>query len=84
MLSGAAIIEIGGKQHRLERGMTVFVPGNAEHGVLQDVSLETDVFRWLYVFPSSFEDVVYKFRSEGAYVDNASGSLDRRTPKAKL
>lgn len=67
MLSGAIIFEVEGVRHRLEKGMTVFVPGDAEHGVIRDVSGEGEVCRWLYVFPSAFGDVVYKFGSEGAY-----------------
>lgn len=42
--------------------MTVFIPGDAEHGVFNDGDEE---LRWLYVFPGAFEDVVYRFRCEG-------------------
>jgi hypothetical protein len=41
--------------------MTVFIPGDAEHAVYNSGS---EVFKWLYVFPGSFEDVVYRFKGE--------------------
>ena len=64
--------------------MTIFVPGDAEHGVVKDLSEEGEVCRWLYVFPSKFEDVVYKFRSEGAYGDVAVQDGTGKPMKAKL
>jgi quercetin dioxygenase-like cupin family protein len=67
MLSGAAVVEIEGTRHRVVKGMTIFVPGDTEHGVVQDVSKEGEMCTWLYVFPSSFEGVEYRFRSEYAY-----------------
>lgn len=70
MLSGTAIVQVEGKRHRLEKGMSMYVPGDAEHGVVGDESPEGEVCRWLYVFPSRFEDVDYRFRSEGAYGDD--------------
>lgn len=44
--------------------MTVFVPGDVEHGVRNEGGEE---FRWLYVFPGKFEEVEYRFREEGEY-----------------
>jgi hypothetical protein len=84
MLSGAAVVEIEGKRHRVTKGMTIFVPGDAEHGVVQDVSKGGDVCTWLYVFPSSFEEVEYRFRSEGAYGETIGKGDDGKVVKAKL
>ena len=75
VLSGCMIVEIEGVRHRVEKGMTLFVPGDAEHGVMADASEKGEVCRWLYVFPGKFEDVVYRFRSEGAYGDGVKAKL---------
>lgn len=84
MLSGACVLEIEGKQFNVEKGMTIYIPGDAEHGVTKDLSEEGDVCRWLYVFPSRFEDVEYRFRSEGAYGDIAVQDGSGKVMKAKL
>lgn len=49
-----------------------------------DGSENGEVCRWLYVFPSRFEDVEYKFRSEGAYGDGAMKGGNGEGVKAKL
>lgn len=59
ILSGTGEVEVDGKRRRVSTGMTIWVPGNAEHGVFCGDSEE---LRWFYVFPEgSFEDVVYRF-----------------------
>lgn len=58
-LSGTGEVEVDGKRQRVAKGMTVWIPGNAEHGVFCG---ENEQLRWLYVFPEArFEDVVYRF-----------------------
>jgi mannose-6-phosphate isomerase-like protein (cupin superfamily) len=64
ILSGRGIVEIEGVKYNVSPGMTVFIPGDAEHAVYNHGD---ENFRWLYMFPGPFEDVVYKFRCEGAY-----------------
>jgi quercetin dioxygenase-like cupin family protein len=64
ILSGRGIVEIEGSRHKVMEGTTIFIPGDAEHGVYNPGTAD---FRWLYVFPGKFEDVVYQFRHEGVY-----------------
>lgn len=53
---------IEGNECKVEKGSTVFVPGNAEHGVRNEGPEE---LRWFYVFAAdSFGDVVYRFSAE--------------------
>jgi mannose-6-phosphate isomerase-like protein (cupin superfamily) len=68
ILSGRGTVEIEGAKHEVNLGMTVFIPGDAEHVVYNHGDED---FRWLYVFPGAFEDVVYRFRCEGAYSEKA-------------
>ncbi|KAI9926314.1 hypothetical protein MW887_004078 [Aspergillus wentii] len=59
ILEGSGDVTIDGSIHSVTKGATVFIPGDAEHGIVNtgDVPL-----RWLYVFPTgSFQDVVYRF-----------------------
>jgi len=60
--------------------MTVFIPGNMEHGVSNH---GTEDFRWLYVFPGRFEDVVYRFRGEGE-AEGGDGGVGEGLVKGKL
>ncbi|KIW05695.1 uncharacterized protein PV09_03556 [Verruconis gallopava] len=78
VLSGRGVVEIEGAAYELEKGMTVFIPGDAEHGVRNEGAED---FRWLYVFPGRFEDVEYRFRAEGAYGSESKASA---ASKAKL
>jgi quercetin dioxygenase-like cupin family protein len=64
VIAGRGVVEIEGEMYHLEKGMTVFIPGDAEHGVRNE---DLEDFRWLYVFPGAFEEVEYRFRAEGAY-----------------
>jgi oxalate decarboxylase/phosphoglucose isomerase-like protein (cupin superfamily) len=55
---------IDGKEHFVEGGSSVFVPGNSEHGIVNDGEEE---LRWFYVFPTAaFSNVVYHFSDEDA------------------
>lgn len=62
VLDGRAIVTINGTKHDVGKGSTLFIPGNAEHGV---VNKNDEDFRWFYVFAAdSFSEIVYRF-SEG-------------------
>lgn len=63
ILQGRGEVTIDGIIHQVTKGSTVYIPSNAEHGVVNiDESTE---LRWLYVFPtSSFADVVYRFSKD--------------------
>lgn len=50
---------IEGRKFDVEKDSTVYIPGNAEHGI---VNTGRGELRWFYVFPTnSFGDVVYRF-----------------------
>lgn len=70
------MVEIEGVRHEVSKGVTVFIPGDAEHAVFNEGGEE---LRWLYVFPGAFGDVVYRFRCEGGYVVE-----EKAKAKAKL
>lgn len=58
---------VNGKEYRLEKGSTFWVPGDAEHGVVNEGEEE---FRWFYAFATKgFDDVVYRWSdsSEGKF-----------------
>lgn len=62
ILSGQGVVTIDGHEHAVRAGSAVFVPGNAEHGV---VNTGSDIMRLLYVFPAdSFADIEYQFEDE--------------------
>ncbi|KAJ5083655.1 hypothetical protein N7456_013082 [Penicillium angulare] len=71
IIEGEGEVTIDGEKSRVTAGSTVFIPGDAEHGI---VNIGKGELRWFYVFAvGSFEDVVYRF------------SNDRdEEPKAKL
>lgn len=59
ILEGSGVVTIDGTQHRVEAGDTVFIPGDAEHGVVNEGDA---VLRLFYVFATDrFSDVVYRF-----------------------
>jgi mannose-6-phosphate isomerase-like protein (cupin superfamily) len=56
---GTGVLTIDGVEHKLSAGMSVFIPGDAEHSVRNDSAEALKIF---YVFPTDrFEDVVYRF-----------------------
>jgi mannose-6-phosphate isomerase-like protein (cupin superfamily) len=62
IISGKGIMTIKGEKYQVEEGSSVFVPGNAEHGIVNEGEEE---LKWFYVFPTpSFGDVVYHFSDE--------------------
>jgi quercetin dioxygenase-like cupin family protein len=59
MLEGEGEVTIDGVVSKVEAGSTVFIPGDAEHGI---VNTGAGNLRWFYVFPTGgFADVVYRF-----------------------
>lgn len=59
ILGGQGVLTIEGRESAVAAGTTVFIPGNAEHGIR---NAGADVLRLLYVFPTDrFSDVVYRF-----------------------
>ncbi|KAJ5585120.1 uncharacterized protein N7459_004920 [Penicillium hispanicum] len=59
IIDGVGEVTIDGDVTRLEKGATMYIPSNAEHGIVNTGSGE---LRWLYVFATSaFTDVVYRF-----------------------
>ncbi|PYH44022.1 cupin domain-containing protein [Aspergillus saccharolyticus JOP 1030-1] len=62
VLEGRATVTIDGQSHPVEKGTAVFIPGDAEHSVMNTSDEE---FKWLYVFPGgSFGDVIYRFSAK--------------------
>jgi mannose-6-phosphate isomerase-like protein (cupin superfamily) len=62
IISGKGVMKIDGKEHHVEAGSSVFIPGNAEHGIVNEGEEE---LRWFYVFPTAdFGNVVYRFSEE--------------------
>lgn len=56
---GQGIVTIDGKDYLVSKGSSVFIPGNAEHGIRNEGDVD---LKWFYVFPTaSFEDVIYRF-----------------------
>lgn len=59
ILEGTGILTVSGRETIVTPGTTVFIPGNAEHGIRNESDDELKLF---YVFPTdSFADVVYRF-----------------------
>lgn len=57
--AGSGVLTIDGVETRLAPGMSVFIPGDAEHGVENSGAEMLKIF---YVFPTDrFGDVVYRF-----------------------
>jgi quercetin dioxygenase-like cupin family protein len=53
---------IDGKEYIVKGGSSVFIPSNAEHGIVNDGAGE---LRWFYVFPTAaFSNVMYRFSDE--------------------
>ncbi|KAJ5257112.1 hypothetical protein N7478_013216 [Penicillium angulare] len=71
ILEGEGEVTIDGEKSRVNAGATVFIPGDAEHGI---VNTGKGQLRWFYVFAvNSFEEVVYRFSKD-----------ENEKPKAKL
>ena len=62
VLSGKGVVSVDGKEFEVGAGSTVFIPGNALHGVK---NRDGNVLRLLYVFAAdSFEEIEYVFPHE--------------------
>jgi quercetin dioxygenase-like cupin family protein len=62
VISGKGIMTIAGKEHHVEGGSSVFIPGNAEHGIVNNGQEE---LKWFYVFPTAaFSNIDYHFSDE--------------------
>ena len=60
VLAGEGVVRIEGTDYPVESGSTVFVPGNAIHGIR---NAGRDVLRFFYVFAAdSFGEVAYVFQ----------------------
>ncbi|KAJ5948599.1 Cupin 2 conserved barrel [Penicillium verhagenii] len=63
VLEGEGEVTIDGVRSQVRKGSSVFIPGDAEHGIVNTGNGE---LRWFYVFPTgSFGDVVYRFSERG-------------------
>ncbi|KUJ18879.1 RmlC-like cupin [Mollisia scopiformis] len=62
IISGKGIVRIDEKNYEVEAGSSVFIPGDAEHGVF---NLGEEDLKWFYVFPTgAFKDILYRFSDE--------------------
>ena len=62
IVEGKGIVTIDGVEIEVAAGATVFIPGNAEHGIRNESDA---LLRLFYVFPTdSFAEVVYRFSEE--------------------
>ncbi|KAJ5328610.1 hypothetical protein N7452_009000 [Penicillium brevicompactum] len=62
ILEGEGEVAIDGVASKVSAGSTVFIPSDAEHGI---VNTGSSNLKWFYVFPTgSFGDVVYRFSKD--------------------
>ncbi|KGO64813.1 Cupin 2, conserved barrel [Penicillium expansum] len=77
ILAGEGDVTIDGVTSRVRAGSTIFIPSDAEHGIVNTGTVD---LRWFYVFPTgSFGDIVYRFKEDGK-----DGGEGKGTEKAKL
>ncbi|KAI4729879.1 RmlC-like cupin [Aureobasidium sp. EXF-10728] len=75
IISGKAEVTVDGNVHAVTGGSTVFIPGDAEHGIRNTGEQE---LKWFYVFPTaSFGNIEYRF-SEVEKVDERVDELVSR------
>ncbi|KAK6380221.1 hypothetical protein LTS17_005410 [Exophiala oligosperma] len=72
---GRGVVVIDGVEREVQSGDTIYIPGNAEHGIRNSCATTTseegsgtdrvddrEELKWFYVFAvDKFEDVVYRF-----------------------
>ncbi len=60
-LSGSGVVTVEGVDHQIRPGVALFVPGDAEHGVVAGA----EGLSFLYSFPADrFDEVVYRFSEQ--------------------
>ncbi|ODV84870.1 hypothetical protein CANARDRAFT_176304 [[Candida] arabinofermentans NRRL YB-2248] len=60
ILEGEGTVTIDKVDYKVDKGATVYIPGDSEHGIKNDS--DVDDLKWFYVFPTaSFSDVIYRF-----------------------
>ena len=60
VLAGEGLVRVGEEEHRVEPGTSVFIPGDAVHGVY---NTGRETLRFFYVFAAdSFGEVDYDFQ----------------------
>ncbi|PYH98270.1 RmlC-like cupin, partial [Aspergillus ellipticus CBS 707.79] len=66
VLEGKGVVTVDGTAYEVGKGAAVFIPGDAEHSVVNVADEEGEELRWLYVFGCArLEDVVYRFSGGG-------------------
>lgn len=64
LLQGKGVMTIGGIERPVGPGMTVFIPGNAEHGIR---NVGTETLKFFYAFAvASFDEVEYVYDPDRA------------------
>lgn len=59
ILEGRGTVTVEGIDYDVEKGSTLYIPGNAEHGT---VNRHNEELKWFYVFAAdSFSEIVYRF-----------------------
>jgi mannose-6-phosphate isomerase-like protein (cupin superfamily) len=59
IIEGSGVVTIDGKESKVEKGTSIFIPGDAEHGIRNDGE---ENLRWFYCFAAnSFEDIIYRW-----------------------
>ncbi|KAI5242160.1 RmlC-like cupin [Aureobasidium subglaciale] len=78
IISGKGEVTVDGTVHAVTGGSTVFIPGDAEHGIKNTGEQE---LKWFYVFPTaSFSDVKYKFSEVEKVDDRVDEFVPRKEP----
>ncbi|CAC9889110.1 unnamed protein product [Aureobasidium pullulans] len=78
IISGKGEVTVDGKVHAVTGGSTVFIPGDAEHGIKNTGEQE---LKWFYVFPTaSFGDVEYKFSETEKIDERVDEFVPRKEP----
>jgi mannose-6-phosphate isomerase-like protein (cupin superfamily) len=62
VLSGEGALRIDGREHRVQAGSAVYIPGGSEHAIR---NTGRDRLRFFYVFAvGSFEEIEYRFTAQ--------------------
>jgi mannose-6-phosphate isomerase-like protein (cupin superfamily) len=78
IISGKGEVTVDGKVHIVTGGSTVFIPGDAEHGIKNTGEQE---LKWFYVFPTaSFGDIEYKFSEVEKVDERVDEFVPRKEP----